>query len=290
MFKPMLAATIDDIEKLAYPVLASPKLDGIRAVVIGGVLLSRNLKPIPNAYVQAMFGRQDFNGLDGELIVGDPCSPTAFRDTSSAVMSRDGHPHVRFYVFDDFSQAAVIFSHRQKKLLARTLPGCLKWACSTANNAAELTELEELWLADGYEGAMVRSAASPYKFGRSTLKEGYLLKLKRFCDGEAVVIGMEERMHNANEVVPSAIGGTKRSSHKANMRGRGDLGALVVRDLVTGVEFNIGTGFDDKDRELFWGESCSYIGRVVKYKYFPSGSKDKPRFPVFVGFRDAADL
>ena len=69
-FKPMLAATVSD-EPLSYPLLASVKLDGVRALVVDGVVMGRSLKPIPNKHVQRLFGHTQLNGLDGELIVGD---------------------------------------------------------------------------------------------------------------------------------------------------------------------------------------------------------------------------
>ena len=52
LIKPMLSGTVTDPAALRYPVLVSPKLDGYRASVQGGVVLSRNLKPIPNAHVR----------------------------------------------------------------------------------------------------------------------------------------------------------------------------------------------------------------------------------------------
>jgi DNA ligase-1 len=66
------------------------------------------------------------------------------------------------------------------------------------------------------------------------------------------------------------------------------MGALVVRDLATGVIFSIGSGFDDALRFTYW--LSPPIGQIVKYKYFPSGSKDKPRFPIFLGIRDEGDM
>ena len=69
--KPMLAAKTDG-KGLSYPLLASPKLDEVRALIINGVVMSRSFKPIPNAHVQELFGRPEYNGLDGELIVGSP--------------------------------------------------------------------------------------------------------------------------------------------------------------------------------------------------------------------------
>ena len=65
MFKPMLAATLKSPEALKFPVVASPKLDGVRAIIIDGVVMSRNLKPIPNVFVQKIFGHREFNGFDG---------------------------------------------------------------------------------------------------------------------------------------------------------------------------------------------------------------------------------
>jgi hypothetical protein len=74
---------------------------------------------------------------------------------------------------------------------------------------------------------MLRDPNGPYKFGRSTRKEGYLLKLKRFCDSEAEVIGVVELMHNGNEAKTNALGRTERSTRKAGKTGMGVLGALA---------------------------------------------------------------
>ena len=46
--KCMAAASIKDVDSLKYPVMASAKLDGIRALVSDGIVLSRSGKPIPN--------------------------------------------------------------------------------------------------------------------------------------------------------------------------------------------------------------------------------------------------
>lgn len=297
-FKPMLAATVDNIMKLSYPLYASPKLDGIRAVVIDGVLMSRNLKAIPNAYVQSLFGKTKYNGLDGELICGDPCSATCFRDTSSAVMGREGKPDVKFHVFDLMNNPEFTYATRHtslNRLVQRTgRPELVMVPHVQVMNSKVLTGLEEDWLAAGYEGLMINADYAPYKFGRSTLKEGYLLKLKRFLDGEAEVIGWEEQQHNGNEATKDNLGRTKRSTHAAGKSGTGKLGALVVRDLVTGVEFNVGSGFTDEERVRIWNSMMSANthadGSIIKYRFFPTGSKDKPRFPTFCGFRDKIDL
>src|SRR5690606_27777905 len=113
--------------------------------------------------------------------------------------------------------------------------------------------------------------------GRSTAREGHLLKLKRFTDGEAVVIGFEELMHNANEATKDELGYTKRSTHADGKVPMGTLGALKVRDLTTGIEFSIGTGYTAAQRRKLWDARDTLVGKVVKYKHFEGGVKDAPR-------------
>lgn len=285
-FKPMLAAQAD-LRVLKYPVLASPKLDGVRAVVNERQLLSRSLKPIPNRYIADLLARPKLHGFDGELILGDPWGPTVYRDTVSAVMSRDGKPELRYYVFDLWG-TPFNYEERWHELLRLTekltLPVDLVESI-VIENRAQLDEYEAAAVAKGFEGVMLRSPKAPYKHGRSTVSEGYLLKLKRFEDSEALVIGIEEEMHNANEAQTNELGRTKRSSAKGGLVGKGTMGALVVRDLTTGVEFNIGTGFTAEDRAR-----TEWVGKTVKYKHFPVGTKDKPRHPVYLGLRAAEDL
>lgn len=113
------------------------------------------------------------------------------------------------------------------------------------------------------------------------------MKLKRFVDAEAVIVGFEERRHNGNIATTNELGRTQRSSHAGNKIGRGDLGALIVTD--GGVQFNIGTGFSDEERADIWNYKVAYLGSLVKYKHFPIGVKDLPRHPTFLGFRDRSD-
>lgn len=287
--RPMLSATIEDIDSLVFPLLASTKLDGIRAIVNHGILTSRNGKPIPNRHVQKLFGNSKFNYLDGELIMGSPTNPSCFRDTSSAVMSHAGEPNVHFYAFDWVNET-LTFTERLVTAGSITAKHDMMYVLphTFVSSPEEVTKMEEEALERGFEGLMLRDPHGLYKFGRSTLREQGLMKLKRFKDAEAVVVGVEERMHNGNEATLDSLGYTERSHHKENMVGRGDLGALIVKDLESGVEFSIGTGFDDALRAKLW--VIRPMGRIVKYKYFPSGSKDKPRFPVFMGFRHPSDL
>jgi DNA ligase-1 len=294
-FKPTLAATHKDISKLHFPLLASQKLDGIRAMVQGGRLLSRTLKPIPNKFIQELYHNAPEN-LDGELIVGDPCAPDAYRKTVSLVMSDDKPldwfkgEQIKYYVFDIFSD--VRFDERM--LVAATLasrtPHC-EWVFQhQVKDVAALDAYEAEMLGKGAEGVMLRRYDAPYKQGRSTENEGYLVKVKRFADSEAEITGVFEEMYNANEAFGNELGRTARSTAKAGLVPKGTLGGFEVRDLKTGVDFSIGAGFTAAERKQFWDGALGLLGQVVKYKYFPSGGKDKPRHPIYLGLRSREDM
>lgn len=280
----------------AFPMYASPKIDGIRAVVKDGILLSRALKPIPNNFVQDILGNEKLSGLDGELTVGPPNDKNVMQTTMSGVMSEEGEPDFIWWVFDYWTNPVTPFNVRYTQLAeyvftseyakrVKVLPHTL------IVDADQLRSYEENMVNAGFEGVMLRSLNGPYKYGRSTTNEGYLLKLKRFTDSEAVVIGFEEKMHNANEATIDERGYTKRSSHQENLVPMNTLGALQVRDLTTGVEFSLGTGFDDVTRKMIWDLKSGYLGRIVVYKHFDvCGVKEKPRIPTFKGFRDKRDM
>lgn len=287
-----------DAKSIKFPVLASVKLDGIRCVVIGGKLLSRQMKPIPNTFLQKKYGGLP-EGTDGELILGDPTAEDCYRKTVSATMSEDGSPDdVDFYVFDNFmSPGGFSQRYRVVEKMNDYCTGVIAVVHHLIEDLEALNQLEAEAVDAGHEGIMIRSLNGPYKNGRSTANEGYLLKLKRFEDAEAVVLDTEELMHNSNAAMISATGHTERSSAKGGMVGRGCLGALVVKGkggTYDGVEFNIGTGFqgaDSKDgeRAKLWKIRTKLVGKVVKFKYFPLGSKERPRFPVFLGWRSDID-
>jgi len=299
-FRPMLACeTPEPLEKLVvlghFPMYASYKLDGIRAVVKDGVVLSRTLKPIPSKFVQDTF--RGLEGFDGELGTGNPCSSTFYRDTFSAVMTHGCQTPVKFYVFDRFWGYNGPYSARLRSLddLATELePKRVEVLYQDLVDSVDgVLNLEGLALNLGYEGLILRRQDAPYKFGRSTLNQGYLVKIKRTLDAEAEIVGFEELMHNSNEAKVDARGLTTRTSHQANLVGMDTLGALIVRNLKDGVEFKIGVfkDFDKSELQRIWNSrNHGQLGRIVKYRYLPYGIKDKPRHPRMVGFRDPSDM
>lgn len=280
-----------EIGKIQYPLYASSKLDGVRGIVIDGVLHSRSLKLFPNQHVHSLFSKPEYSGLDGELILGDPCAKDVFRVTSAACQRHEGTPDMKFYVFDRWDVEGP-FRMRLAEDLNRLLrdPNIVVVPQMRIESEAELLSYETECLDLGYEGLILRSPDGPYKFGRSTLREGIMLKLKKFRDSESEILEVIEEMENTNEKKVNELGRGKRSSHLAGMVPKGTAGALRVRDLTTGVEFNVGTGLTDADGIFFWENREAAVGKIIKYKSFPIGEKDLPRFPVYLGLREAWDI
>jgi DNA ligase-1 len=160
----------------------------------------------------------------------------------------------------------------------------------TIENEAELLAFEAECLAEGFEGVMVRAGDGKYKEGRATTKEGLLMKVKRFDDAEAEVIGYEELQHNNNVAEKDNFGRTKRSHHQENKVGAGVLGKLICKDVESGITFGVGTGFDAAQRAEYWADRDNLVGRFVTYKSFNIGVKEAPRHPVFLHFRDPDDM
>lgn len=298
MLAPSKSVTEEQLRKLRYPLLVSPKIDGIRGGVKreGPALLTRSALPVPNLHAKRLLEVAALAGFDGELTVGEPFGDDVMRRSSSGLMSRDGEPDVRYHAFDlHGAPEGWGFERRLDRLSERV--SCLSSDLRRIVRAVQHVECwspddvltrEAEWVEKGYEGVMLRDPLGPYvQWKRTTLKQANVLKLKRFEDCEALVVGWEEEMENTNEVGSRG----RRTSHKAGLVPKGRLGALVVRALngrFQGEEFSVGSGpgFAGDERDRLWADREKGLrGMVASVRYFPTGTVDKPRFPTFRGFR-----
>ena len=287
MFRPLLAEKVD-LSTLEYPTWASPKYDGYRCLIDhSGSPMSRNMKPIPNNYVFGKIREMQLPQFDGELLTYTNGKVDEFSVVQSKLSSRNGMPDFRYMVFDYWGNHAAPYGKRNTYVREWIDNHIVRRIGSVQqiqiDNEEQLLDYEAKCLADGWEGVMVRDPSAPYKFGRSTVKEGILLKLKRFFDDEAVVVAAHELVHNANEATVNALGYKERSSHQENMVGMNKLGKFTV--AWKDVEFDIGTGFSDMQRQLFWNDPERMFGMKLTFKYQSVGPNGKPRFPVFLCFR-----
>jgi len=225
----------------------------VRAVWTGRQFLSRQ----GNLYRAPAWFTADLPQfpLDGELWL----DRQAFQRTVSIVRRHDepeAWQSIRYVVFDAPTTEGPFESRLQRchehfaqypALYAEVLA---QEPCrGVAHLQAELDRVIQL----GGEGLMLRQPASPYVVGRSAT----LLKVKRFHDAEARVIAHQP--------------GTGRH--------RGRLGAVRV-ELPNGIQFSVGSGFTDRQRE-----QPPAIGSYITFRYQELSDRGVPRFPTFVRVR-----
>ena len=123
-----------------------------------------------------------------------------------------------------------------------------------------LKESHDRWVAQGYEGIMIKDTDSLYSFGRNWS----VMKYKAFFDADVPIIGLKE--------------GTGKH--------QGKLGSFLVD--YKGVAVNVGSGLNDELREKLWGDP-TIIGRIIEVRYQEETPDGSLRFPTFVCFRKDRD-
>lgn len=294
----MLAATakLSELEKLPkIPYYASHKIDGIRCLMIKGTAYSRSLKPIRNQNVQTLASSMWKDGidlLDGELTAGLG-NKVSFQDTTSNIMSFDGSNDFIYNVFDAFSETVPLNTQNRTSLYQDSVKvlgnsQVISVEQTVVQTLEEIRDALERSLDLGYEGLMLKSIYGGYKHGRSTLREGLLLKLKPFVDSEATIIGFEPWYENTSESFTDELGHSKKSKCKDFLLERPWLGSLLCK-TVDGVEFNLGSGFSQVERLDIWSRRMGLLGKQVRFKYLDYGIKEKPRSPVFLALLEVLE-
>lgn len=286
--KPNLAEAPDPKYPMTYGKFGSSKLDGLRALSQYSTLVTRSLKLIPNEAVRERFGA--VQGLDGELIWGEPTDPQVFHKTSSAVRTEKGSiDNIKMYVFDILDKTEV-YQVRLQRLMAMELPDWyVKVPQKLLHSDLELEVYYAEQLALGYEGVILRSPQALYKEGRSTAKSQDMLKVKPFLDSEAIVLDVFEAMENQNEQYVNEVGRTVRSSHAENKVGNGMAGGFTVQKGTK--VFNIAAGFlNHQQRIEVFTNKHNYIGKIATFRHLPIGEKDVPRHGRFLRWRDKFDI
>lgn len=311
--KPILACDVD-LDKLEYPVAAMFKIDGVRALNVDGRLVGRSGKQFKNRLNTEFFSDPRFEGFDGEMVIDRITGCGICNETTSAMGTIKGTIETRWCLFDYFAEEdydspyALRYKRLSQKLeqLYQEDPSLASrlWLIPsrTLYSRDDVDAMEIESIQEGYEGLILRDLHAPYKFGRSTVKEGYYLRLKRFMDSEVMVTDVKEGRSNQNELTANPHGYAERSTLAAGMVPNGMVGTIVGlalhdvtfnnRIIITkGSEVEIAPGkMSHADRRYYFDNQDEIIGKMVKYQFFPTGVKDKPRFPTFQGFRDPVDL
>lgn len=307
-FKPTKVCEIPP-EDFIYPVYATPKIDGVNAIVLGGELLSRTLKKFKNKQLNQVISKGFLLGCCFEITVGKPedrKKEDICRKTTSYVNSFDKIAEDITVSLFDFvgyfteKESPLRYPYIERISLihhlnfSKNISGCnihvVFLQPTEIDNAYEAENYYTSCLELGYEGAIFRRDM-PYKCGRSTAKSQETIRMKPSADTEAIVVGYKEAMQNNNEKVTNALGQSERSSHKDNKTEKGVVGSFFCIDSISGEEITVGAGkLNHDERKLVWDNREEYLNKIIKYRSMTAGVKDKPRFPRFIDWRDASDI
>lgn len=290
-------------ESLTYPLMASLKYDGNRCLLMDGSFYSRTMKAQPNRNLRDHLGELVNLAVKHQLIFdGELWSPEIpFNELQSIIRAEDKPipSHVQFYLFDMMDHEEwgccdtpfIDRYHRLEDFWAAHTPAHTKLVIqAVVDNPGMVRGMYNVALADGFEGVMLRSLNGGYKHGRATTKEGLIYKMKPFETADAVIIGYEQQKAVKDDAVRTVneLGRTARTSKAEDHTLVDNMGALRVRDE-QGREFNLGwgKGWSISRRHQLWKSRASLIGQWVEYRYMAVGTKDLPRLPQLIRFRDS---
>jgi DNA ligase-1 len=270
--EPMLAQTYEKhADKITFPCLAQPKLDGIRCIAIkkgqNVSLWSRTRKRItscPHIEQAIAFHLAHIKDiiLDGELYNHD--LKNDFEKIVSAVRKEDATPEsakVQYHIYDVIGDANNLDRARWMTLnfLWPDSSPLKQVATVGVRTAADISLLFKDFRRQGYEGLMLRNNAAAYENKRSY----NLQKVKEFDDAEFEIVGVVEG--------------------KGKLQGL--LGAFMCKTQ-EGTEFEVKMTGNQEETKKFLEDSSLWKGKLLTVQYQGLTGKNKvPRFPVGLRLR-----
>jgi len=265
---PMLAHEYQKRGKgFVFPCYTQPKLDGTRAVGMPGKgLFSRLRKTFPHMehILRELAMLPAHLILDGELYTNE----LTFQEIVGLVKKEtlkqgdaEKQLKIKYHVYDIIDTTKT-YDERLRDLGALWLSHRFEHICLVpTERCASETQMKiqhNHFVANGYEGIMLRSSTGLYKHSRSA----DLLKYKEFFDAEYEVVGFKE--------------------------GEGQEKGCVLWMCKTekGQTFHCRPRGTREDRAELFQKGAEYVGKKLTVRYQELTDEGLPRFPVGIAFRD----
>lgn len=266
---PMLAHEYQKRGKgFGFPCYVQPKLDGTRAVGMPGKgIFSRLRKTFPHMehILAEMAQLPEDLILDGELYTNE----LTFQEIVGLVKKEtlkagdaEKQLKIKYHVYDLIAShpyearkamlEALFARHRFQHLVLVPTSRC--------ESEAQMKQQHNAYVADGFEGIMLRAPSGDYKHSRSA----DLLKYKEFFDAEYEVVGFKE--------------------------GEGQEKGCVLWMCRTeeGRTFHCRPRGTRESRMELFQNGGDYVGKklTIRFQELTSSEEKVPRFPVGIAFRD----
>ncbi len=275
---PMLAHDYNKRGKsMTFPCYVQRKLDGVRCVAIPSRgLYSRNGKQFP--HLEHIRGDVDRLGsvamlpgvmFDGELYSDELTFQEIVGLVKKETLRADDEAKMKkiyLFVYDCIvlSQPALTYKDRYESLQSAfasglAFPNLRLLSTATCASEDEMKRLHADYVAEGYEGIMLRQMTGVYKVGHRSPE---LQKYKEFADAEYPVIGFKQ--------------------------GDGEEKGCVIWQCRTpaGLEFGVRPRGTRADRTELFANGAAYVGKLLTVRYQELTTDGVPRFPVGISFRD----
>lgn len=261
---PMLAHKYKDhSKKVKLPCVVSQKIDGLRLILSVQDSKVTTTSRTGTTFTGLDHITKEYAGFDDVVIDGELYSRTlTFEQISSVVRKGDVNDprmgSIFFYAFDILNED----TYHQRVIYLDTLVGGLvstevvPWYLVSSHE--EIEAKHKTFLAEGWEGTMVRNINSLYQKNKRSYD---LLKYKSFLDAEFEVIG-----------------------YKAGKGKFENVPIFLLR--CDGGEFEAVPKGDQALREDYLRNAESYMGSLATVRFFEYTADGIPRFPVLVDFRN----
>jgi DNA ligase 1 len=277
VFLPMLAHDYTKQKKKpAFPFDVQPKLNGCRCMAFwkdGQIyLMSRGGKQyhVPRVEQELSFSLPKDFIADGELYIHG----MLLQDIMHIVKHPESDEQIalEYRIYDGFyvGHPDTKWSVREVDLCkifqseaANIQPHIKKVVTDEVNNNTELQQFQQGYIAQGYEGVIIRLSDGLYDLGQ---RSRYLLKLKTFQDAEYKIVGFEQATGN-------------------------DIGTVVwVCETKDHKQFSVRPKGTREQRTEYYNTAPSYLGRLLTVKYQEDSKDGIPLFPVGMCIRIQEDL
>jgi DNA ligase 1 len=275
--RPMLANTYDKVglKYLSEPFAVSPKLDGVRAVYENGRLTTRNGIPIHHMrhIVEELRSLLETMGCPEMVVDGELYSSTLTFNQITSATRQKSRPSpiahlVEYWIFDVVTDDTYYTKrHDVIKRMQEAYEGAydgatvLRFVTSADCIHEQMPMYCDKYMAQGYEGVMARQWNSKYQKGT---RSNYLLKYKRSCDDEFVIVDTTSGLGNEEGAI------------------------LFLCETKDGKVFTVRPrGSVAERRKMMKKPAKYYKGKQLTVKYQElDGESGIPRFPVGLSIRD----
>jgi len=292
-FPCMLASPNKEIHRINFPCMAQTKMDGMRAMIVkrkGKITVySRNGNKMIklDKHFAPIIKDIDDMVLDGELTVLDVQGKNMDRKTGNGIchkavesvstISDEEVSRIRITLWDiipvrSFDLKKGVIGGMGRYNILKELPKHELFSIVETHILVSLLEAERLFkkmLAKGEEGIILKNIDHVWEAKRSL----DIVKMKEVLEIDLEVIGF----------------------HEGEGKASGMLGKLTCVNKNRSIQVDVGTGFTDASRKMYWDFGKKMIGWIVTVKYngiiSKKGTKRHSLFlPVFVEFRPDKDV